>query len=152
MAMMDTASRSTGFLVQAGGFFSQPGIGLLARIALAVPFLVSGVVKAADFPGAVAEVEALAGGPSVLLAVLVIVTQIGGSLLMIASDRFGWMGAIALAGFTAVATILGHPFWAKAGPEAHRDMLIFLEHVAIGGGLVLAAGRTVPGRNRRSLE
>ncbi len=110
----------------------------LARIAVATPFLVSGLVKLASFSDAVAEVRGLAGEPAEILAALVIVTQLGGSLTLLFSKRFAWVGALALAGFTAVATVLGHPFWANDGEQSHRDFLIFLEHIAIAGGIILA--------------
>jgi uncharacterized membrane protein YphA (DoxX/SURF4 family) len=115
-----------------------PWMAWVARVAVATPFLVSGVVKATAFGDAVTEVRALAGEPAELLAALVILTQLGGSLVLLFSRRFAWIGALALAGFTAVATVLGHPFWANDGEQGHRDFLIFLEHIAIAGGIMLA--------------
>jgi uncharacterized membrane protein YphA (DoxX/SURF4 family) len=114
---------------------------LLARAALASPFLASGVVKLTDFAGAVAEVEGLtglAGTVAVILAALVIVTQIGGAVLLMAGGRLGWLGAGALAGFTLVATLLAHAYWTMEGAERTRNMMVFWEHAAICGGLLLA--------------
>ncbi|BCH23099.1 hypothetical protein MesoLjLc_28400 [Mesorhizobium sp. L-8-10] len=121
-----------------------------ARFAVAVPFLISGISKLFDFPGAVAEVRGLTAiEPALPLAVLVIVVQLGGSALLIAGGRLAWIGALTLTGFTAVATLLAHSFWLKAEAEQFLHRNIFFEHVAIAGGLILLAILTVkPSRAR----
>lgn len=119
---------------------AQPWLALLARIALALPFLLSGLAKLGDFDGAIAEVRGLTGlEPAVFFAGLVVATQLAGSALLIGGGRFAWTGAAALAGFTIVATLYAHAFWLK--PEAERVLHrnIFFEHVAIVGGLALLA-------------
>jgi uncharacterized membrane protein YphA (DoxX/SURF4 family) len=111
-----------------------------ARFAVAVPFLISGVAKVLDFEGSIAEVRGLTGlEPAVLFAVLVILTQLGGSVLLIAGGRFAWIGALALAGFTTVATLSAHAFWLKPEAEQFLHRNIFFEHVSIVGGLLLLA-------------
>jgi uncharacterized membrane protein YphA (DoxX/SURF4 family) len=118
----------------------QSWLALLARIAVALPFLLSGVAKLADFGGATAEVRGVTGlEPAALLAALVILTQLGGSALLIAGARHAWIGAAALAGFTAVATLLAHAFWLKPATERFLHQNIFFEHVSIIGGLTLLA-------------
>jgi uncharacterized membrane protein YphA (DoxX/SURF4 family) len=112
---------------------------LLARAAVAAPFVVSGVLKAADFPAATAEVRGLTGlEPAPVFAALVIITQLFGSALLLVGGRRAWIGAGLLAGFTVVATLLAHAWWTKSPAEAPRDLAIFWEHVAICGGLLLA--------------
>ncbi|HEV2605775.1 MAG TPA: DoxX family protein [Microvirga sp.] len=112
---------------------------LLGCTALAAPFLVSGVLKAVDFPAATAEVRGLIGlEPAGLFAALVIVTQLGGSLLLLLGGRRAWIGTGLLAAFTVVATLLAHAWWTKPPENASRDLAIFWEHVAICGGLLLA--------------
>ncbi|MEE1613749.1 DoxX family protein [Microvirga sp. CF3016] len=115
-----------------------PGFDYLARLALAPPFLISGIVKLADFGGAVNEVAGLGLRPAALIAGLVIGTQIGGSVFFLAR-RTCWLGAGVLAGFTILATLLAHPFWAFEGLDRGRQTATFFEHVAIVGGLALAA-------------
>jgi len=111
-----------------------------AWLLLASPFLLSGVTKAADFAGATAEVRALTGlEPAWLGAAAVIAVQLGGSALLLAGGRLTRAGAGLLAVFTAVATLLAHAWWTKAGIERARDFNVFWEHVAIIGGLALAA-------------
>ncbi|MBQ0824551.1 DoxX family protein [Microvirga sp. HBU67558] len=125
-----------------------PGLDYLARLALASPFLISGVVKLADFGGAVNEVVGLGLQPAAPIAGLVIATQLGGSILFLAR-RTCWLGAGILAVFTALATLLAHPFWAFEGPDRGRQTATFFEHVAIVGGLGLAA-LLANGRGTRS--
>jgi uncharacterized membrane protein YphA (DoxX/SURF4 family) len=124
-----------------------PALDFIARLALAAPFLFSGVVKLLDFPGAMTEVAGLGLGPAGLFAAAVIATQFGGSLLFL-TRRYCWLGAGLLAGFTVVATLLAHPFWAFDGPDRGRQTATFFEHVAIVGGLAMAAlfgnGRSAP--------
>jgi uncharacterized membrane protein YphA (DoxX/SURF4 family) len=115
-----------------------PALDWLARLALASPFLISGIVKLLDFAGAMEEVAGLGLRPSMPFAVAVILTQLGGSALLL-TRRFCWLGAGALAGFTVVATLLAHPFWTFAGPDRGRQTATFFEHLAIVGGLGAAA-------------
>jgi transmembrane protein len=128
-----------------------PGIALLARVAVAAPFLVSGVMKAWDFPDAIGEVRGLTGlEPAGLFAALVVLTQLGGSALVIAGGRWTWIGALALAGFTVLATLFAHAFWLKPTAERMLHLNIFFEHVSIAGGLVLVAILSVLGPANRT--
>ena len=122
------------------GWLTRPGVAVLARLALVSAFLVSGLLKATDFTSAVAEVRGLVGlEPASLLTALVIATQLGGSVLLIAGGRLAWVGAVLLGGFTALATLLAHSFWTKTGTEAVRDLTTFFEHVGLIGGFLLIA-------------
>ncbi|WP_247887288.1 DoxX family protein [Azospirillum sp. SYSU D00513] len=115
-----------------------PGLDHLARLALASPFLVSGIVKLLDFSGATAEMAGLGLEPASLFAGAVVATQLGGSLLFL-TRRWCWLGAGMLAVFTAIATLLAHPFWAFEGADRGRQTATFFEHAAIVGGLAVAA-------------
>ena len=111
-----------------------------AVTAVLCPFLISGIAKALDSGSAVAEVRALTGlEPAWLFAPLVIPTQLGGSLLVLLSARWAWLGAGALARFTVVATLLAHAFWTMPEPARTVNRNILFEHVSIVGGLLLAA-------------
>ncbi len=117
---------------------------LLARLALASPFLFSGITKALDFAGATGEVRALTGldpaSPlAAPLAALVIAVQLGGSALLLAKGRAVWLGAALLAAFTLAATLVAHDFWNKPEGAALRDATTFLEHMGLIAGLGLAA-------------
>ena len=113
---------------------------LPVRALLCSPFIASGISKAFDFPGTVAEVRGLAGiEPASLFAVLVILVQLGGSLLLVLGRQGARLGAILLIGFTVVATLLAHPFWLRDGADRVRDFNVVWEHVGLAAGLLLAA-------------
>ncbi|TDR85236.1 DoxX family protein [Enterovirga rhinocerotis] len=120
------------------GLLGLPGLGRLARLLLASPFLGSGFGKLLDFPGATAEAAGLGLRPAMLVAACVILVQLGGSALFL-TRRWCWLGAGLLAGFTIVATLIAHPFWQFAGLDRVRQTATFLEHMAIVGGFVAAA-------------
>jgi transmembrane protein len=118
----------------------QSWLAFVARFAVALPFVLSGIAKLGDFGGALAEVRAPTGlEPASLFATIVIMTQLGGSALLIAGGRFAWIGAAALSGFTAIATLFAHAFWLKPEAERFPHQNIFFEHVSIIGALTLLA-------------
>lgn len=117
---------------------ASPATAIAARLALAAPFLVSGLVKLLDFGGATAEAAGLGLSPPALVAAAVIATQLGGSALFL-TRRWCWLGAGLLAGFTVVATLIAHAFWTYDGADRARQAATFLEHLAIVGGFAAAA-------------
>jgi uncharacterized membrane protein YphA (DoxX/SURF4 family) len=117
---------------------AQPLLEIAARIALASPFFISGIVKLFDFAGARAEVAGLGLQPPALVAAAVILVQLGGSALFL-TRKWCWLGAGMLAVFTVVATVLAHAFWNAAGPDRAHQTATFFEHVAIVGGFAAAA-------------
>ncbi|WP_353860279.1 DoxX family protein [Azospirillum formosense] len=146
--MADTFSTRKDAVAPVAALLDWPGTAWLARLALAAPFVVSGLVKLTDFNGAVAEAAGLGLGLPVLVAVAVIVTQLGGSALFL-TRRWCWLGAGILAGFTVVATLLAHAFWTYEGPDRARQTATFLEHLAIVGGFAAAAVLTHRNTHRR---
>jgi putative oxidoreductase len=109
---------------------------LAARILLAWVFLDSGVAKLLHWQDGIAEVAGLGLGNPQLMLILTVVTQIVGGLAVV----FGFgtrLAALALAGFTLVATVLAHHYWDLGGAVQIRQKITFLEHMAIVGGFVL---------------
>lgn len=119
--------------------FSTPAL-WAARLLLAVAFVYSGVSKLLNFDAAIGEAAHFGLGPAPVFAAAVLVTQLAGAALML-FGRGLWaaLGALALAGFTVVATVIGHPFWAMSGMEQFHNRNSFLEHLGLVGGLGLVA-------------
>ena len=116
-----------------------PGVALIGPILLTSPFWISGVLKLFDFPSAVGEAAHFGLQPAALVAVAVILLQIGGSLAVIL-NRWTWLGAGALGVFTALANLIGHAFWTLPDPMARfHDMNAFTANLGLIGGLILAA-------------
>ncbi len=112
---------------------------VLAATLLTLPYWTSGVAKLLDLPGALAEARHFGLEPAIITVVATILVQIGGSLLVILG-RHAWLGAGALGVFTAIATLIAHPFWQVADPMTRfHERNTFLEHVGLIGGLMLAA-------------
>jgi transmembrane protein len=65
------------------GWLSMPAVELIACLALASPFVISGITKFFDFQMAIRELEELGLRPAGLLTAAVIVTQPGGSVLFL---------------------------------------------------------------------
>lgn len=113
--------------------------GVVAAVLLTLPYWTSGIAKLANLPGALGEARHFGLEPAALTVALIIFIQIGGSLLII-FGRKAWLGAGALGVFTAIATLLAHPFWEVSDPVARfHERNIFLEHIGLIGGLMLAA-------------
>lgn len=116
-----------------------PGVALIGRLLLTSPFWISGVLKLFDFPSAVGEAAHFGLQPAALVAVGVILVQIGGSMAVILG-RGTWLGAGALSVFTALANLIGHAFWTLPDPLARfHDMNAFTANLGLIGGLILAA-------------
>jgi len=117
---------------------------LLGKAMLCLPFVLSGLAKLADFPGAVAEQQHFGLPMPTLFAALVIATQLGGSILMF--TRGDWVGALWLAAFTVVATVIAHAYWTFPEAAQFEQRNIFFEHAAIVGGFIIVAWLRWSGR------
>lgn len=113
--------------------------GFLARLALVGAYLLGGVVKLADWPGAVAEQAHFGLAPPALWAAVTIAVELIGPLLIL-SGRLVWLGAGMLGVFTLLAAITANAFWTMpAGAERFAATNAFFEHLGLIGGFVLAA-------------
>ena len=112
----------------------------VCRLGLSIAYLYSGIAKCLDFSAAIAEQAHFGLQPAALFAAATILVQLGGSLLLLfGAGRWRAVSAAALAGFTLLATLIGHRFWAETGVDRFRDLNSFLEHFGLIGGLFLVA-------------
>lgn len=109
-----------------------------ARLMLVSAYLLGGLVKLADYPGAVAEQAHFGVHPPALWAAVTIAVELGGSLLVL-SRRFVWLGAGMLGSFTLVAAAIANKFWALEGAERFHATNAFFEHVGLAGAFVIVA-------------
>ncbi|MEQ6290605.1 DoxX family protein [Vogesella sp. GCM10023246] len=110
---------------------------LIAYLGLCAAYLQGGLVKLTDFPGAVSEMVHFGLSPAPLFAVLVIVLELGASV-MIMTSWLRWLGALGLAGFTLLATGIALRFWElPAGQERFMTANAFFEHLGLVGGFLL---------------
>ena len=112
--------------------------GVLARIGLVSAYLESGVTKALGFSTAIGELEHLGFHPGWLWTTIVIVAQLGGSLLLI-WGRLVWLAAGTLGVLTLVAIFAADQFWTMSGQARFAATNAFFEHIGLISGFVLAA-------------
>jgi uncharacterized membrane protein YphA (DoxX/SURF4 family) len=131
---------------------SSPMIYFVALLGLCAAYLQGGVDKLLDFEGAVAEVRHFGLEPAVPMAVATIMTELCGSALILIGI-FRWLGALWLAGFTLVATLVANRFWELEPASRFMAENQFFEHLGLVGGFLLVAwldvrqaGRDTPGQ------
>ena len=118
--------------------FATPWVRWIALLGLCAAYLQGGLVKATDFPGAIAEMQHFGLAPAALFAIAVIVLELGASL-MILTGFYRWLGALALAGFTLMATFMANRFWEIPQPDRFMVENAFFEHLGLVGGFLLVA-------------
>lgn len=112
----------------------RQGVGLLvARVALGVIFVMSGIGKLAGWSGTVAYAGSK-GVPELLLAGAVGLELLGG-LAVLAGWKTRW-GVVALLAFLAPVTVVFHGFWASQGAAVQPQLIEFLKNLSIAGGLL----------------
>ncbi|MGO4123077.1 DoxX family protein [Inquilinus sp. YAF38] len=129
--------------------FGAGWIRWLALLGLCAAYLQGGFNKAMDFPGAIAEMEHLGIAPAAPIAVAVILLELGASAMILAGI-WRWLGALALAGFTLIATFLALRFWEMPPPDRFGAANAFFEHLGLAGGFLLVAWHDLRDRKRPS--
>ncbi|HSD39493.1 MAG TPA: DoxX family protein [Rhodocyclaceae bacterium] len=114
------------------------GLTLLARVLLSLVFLDSAWRKLNSWQDSVMEVRALNLPCPQLMLALTIATQVLGGLA-ITTGLGARIGALMLAGFTLLATFLGHNFLKLSGKARLSQETTFLEHMSIVGGMTMLA-------------
>jgi putative oxidoreductase len=116
----------------------QNPLALVGRILLALMFVLAGFSKIAGFAGTVGYMQSKGMPMAAVLAALTIVLEVGGGLALMFGLWTRW-AALALAGFTLLATFIFHNFWAV--PEAQRMVqnLMFMKNISIVGGMLALA-------------
>jgi putative oxidoreductase len=108
---------------------------LVARILLALMFVLSGISKLTGLEGTAGYIASV-GLPAaqVLAAGAGVLEVVAGALLIV-----GWQArwaALALAVFTVLATVLFHNYWAMPKEQQFMQQLMFMKNLAVTGGLL----------------
>ncbi|WP_416760063.1 DoxX family protein [Roseateles sp. So40a] len=119
-----------------------PTFGVVLRVGLASAYLIGGIDKAMDFPGAVAEQAHFGLQPAALWAVLAIAVELIGAVLLIV-DRWTWLAAGALGVLTLVAMAVANNFWDMSGQARFMAKNAFFEHLGLICGLACVARLSV---------
>ena len=116
----------------------SPALRWLALLLLCAAYLQGGLNKAMDFNAAIAEMNHFGLSPAGPLAAAVIVLELGAAAFILTGFH-RWLGALALAGFTLMATFVALRFWEMPQPERFMAANSFFEHLGLVGGFVLVA-------------
>jgi putative oxidoreductase len=115
---------------------AQNGAALVGRILLAVMFIISGFGKITGYDGT-AGYMAAKGLPMVnVLLPLTILTELGGGLDLVAGFKARWV-ALLLAGFTILAALIFHNFWAADAAQHMNQQIHFMKNITIAGGMLM---------------
>ena len=103
----------------------------MSLLALCAAYIQGPLTKIFDFHGALAEMEHFGLHPAAFFAVAVIVFELAASA-MVVSGFLRWLGALALAGFTLLATFIALRFWEMpSGMDRMMATNAFFEHVGL---------------------
>jgi len=117
---------------------ASPAWRWIALLLLCAAYLQGGLTKAVDFNAAIAEMNHFGLSPAGPLAAAVILLELGASALIL-TGLWRWLGALALAGFTLMATFVALRFWEIPQPERFMAANSFFEHLGLAGGFLLVA-------------
>ncbi|MGV4791845.1 DoxX family membrane protein [Rhizobium sp. F40D2] len=111
----------------------------VSLLALCAAYIQGPITKIFDFNGALLEMDHFGLHPAAGFAIAVIVFELTASA-MVVSGFLRWAGALALAGFTLLATFIALRFWDMA-PGMDRMMATnaFFEHLGLAGAFVFVA-------------
>ena len=119
--------------------FGATWMRFIAYLGLCAAYLQGGLNKLTDFPGAIGEMTHFGLSPAPVFAAIVIIMELTASLLILAGF-LRWLGALALGGFTLMATFLALRFWElPVGMERFMAANSFFEHLGLVGGFLLVA-------------
>ena len=119
----------------------------VALLFLCAAYLQGGLVKLFDFPSAMAEMQHFGLSPAGPLAAGTIALELGASAMII-TGWMRWLGALALAGFTLMATFIALRYWElPVGPERFGAANSFYEHLGLIGGFLLVTWLDLKERN-----
>ncbi len=111
-----------------------------ARVIVSSFFWMAGIFGVFNFSVIVQEMRDASLPSPHAFAVATILTQLGGSFLLITNvANLTWLGAGILGVFTLLCIPVGHAFWRLSEPRRTSEFHIALEHIALTGGLMLAA-------------
>jgi putative oxidoreductase len=115
---------------------TQNAAALAGRILLAFMFILSGFGKITGYD-ATAGYMASKGMPMIgVLLPLTILTELGGGIALVAGFKARWV-ALLLAGFSILAALIFHDFWAADAAHKMDQQINFLKNISIAGGMLM---------------
>ena len=113
-------------------------ISLIARILLALMFVLAGFSKFGGLSGTAGYIASKGLPLPTVLAVASAVLEVVAGLAIIVGYRARLAG-LALALFTLLAAFIFHNYWDAPAEQQMMQQLLFMKNVSIAGGLLLLA-------------
>ncbi len=125
---------------------------LVGRILLALMFVFAGFNKIGGFEGTAAYIASKGLPVASALTGLTIVLEVVAGLALMVGYKARW-AALLLAGFTLLATLIFHNYWAMPAEQQMVQSLMFMKNLSATGGLLMvfalgAGGWSLDGHRR----
>ena len=108
---------------------------LVGRVLLALIFITAGYGKISGFDGTVGYMQAYNMPMPQVLAVLAIIIELGGGIMIAVGWKARW-GAAAIFIFVLVASLIFHAFWAVPAEQVQMQNIMLMKNLAIMGGML----------------
>jgi len=111
---------------------------LIGRLLMAAIFIMAGLSKVTGFSGTAGYIASVGLPiPEALTAATIVLEVVGGVALVIGYRLR--LFAVLLAGFTLLAGLFFHNFWAMPAEVQHIQQIMFMKNLSIAGGLLIIA-------------
>lgn len=117
---------------------TQNAAALDGRLLLAVLFIPAGLSKLAGFEGTVGYIGSVGLPMPTVAAALAVIVEISAGFALIAGAKTR-IAALALAGFTLIASCYFHAYWSVPAEQQMVQQLLFYKNIAVVGGLLTLA-------------
>jgi putative oxidoreductase len=108
---------------------------VLARVLLALMFVLAGFGKFAGLAGTAGYIASKGLPMPMVVAVLTAIVEVVGGIALAIGFQARW-AALVLAVFTVMASLIFHNFWAMPADQAMVNQLMFMKNLAVTGGLL----------------
>jgi len=113
-------------------------LALIGRLLMAAIFIMAGLSKVTGFTGTAGYIASVGLPISEALTAATIVLEVLGGVALVIGYRLR-LFAILLAGFTLLAGLFFHNFWAMPAEVQHIQQIMFMKNLSIAGGLLIIA-------------
>ncbi|HSI56470.1 MAG TPA: DoxX family protein [Ideonella sp.] len=129
-------------------------VALIGRILLALMFIPAGFGKLTNIAGTAGYIASGGLPAPEVLAVVVGLFELLSGIAIVVGYKTRWVG-LAVAGFTLLASVVFHAFWAVPAEQQMVTQLLFMKNISVAGGLLLlsalgAGALSLDGRSARA--
>ena len=108
---------------------------LIARVLLALMFLLAGLSKFGGLEGTAGYIASKGLPMAQLLAIATATLEVVAAVMLIVGWQARW-AALALAAFTLLASVIFHNYWALPADQQMMQQLMFMKNLSVVGGLL----------------